>query len=184
MVTILFHVCLAHPLRCCKKKTNTNKPRQARYEARRKTKKTTMYPPPSLPLENRPQTCCPIAMEPPATSSLADVAVRGLRRSVWLMAQFTIRTTRHGAPLRRALRVCSSTYLYPRFCVASVRCVRVCGCMSDLHYCGAPRCPTCAIAVAPSIVQGLQYLLRALSVSRDFTCTIPGTCTTQPGPAL
>ena len=118
-----------------------------------------------------------IAVEPPATSSLADVAVRGLRRSVWLMAQFTIRThgrTRHGAHLRRALRVCSSTCIL----VSVLRLSAVCVCVSNLHYCGAPRCPTCTIAVAPSIVQDLHYW--ALSVSRDFTCTIPGTCATQP----
>ena len=40
-----------------------------------------------------------ITVEPPATSSLADVAMRGLWRSVLLMAQFTVRT-RRGAPLR------------------------------------------------------------------------------------
>ena len=40
-----------------------------------------------------------VAVEPPATSSMTDVAMRGLRRLVWLVAQLTVRT-RHGAPLR------------------------------------------------------------------------------------
>ena len=49
-------------------------------------------------------------MEPPATSSLTDVAMRGLRRSVLLMSQYTVRYKAWCASaLRRALRVCSST---------------------------------------------------------------------------
>ena len=118
-----------------------------------------------------------IAVEPPATSSLTDAAVRGLRRSVLLMAEFTVRP-RHDVPLRRALRVCSTT------------CILV-----SVFRLSAVRCPL-PVCVQPALLRGivvpnLRYrgtvlnsagpaLLRALSVSRDFTCTIPGTCTIQP----
>ena len=75
------------------------------------------------------------AVQPPVTSSLAAVAMRVLRRCVWLSAQFAFRTW-HGTPLRRAVRVCSSTYtLYicaePVFCL--VVCVRARG---NRHYWG------------------------------------------------
>ena len=98
-------------------------------------------------------------------------------RSVLLMAQFTVRP-RHGAPLRRALRVCSST----------------CTLVSVLRL-SAVRCPL-PVCVQPALLRGtavpnLHYrgtaldsagpaLWRALSVSRDFSCTIPGTCTIRP----
>ena len=114
-----------------------------------------------------------IAVEPPATSSLTDVATRGLRRSVLLMAQFTVRT-RHGAPLRRALRVCSSTCtLVSVLRLSTVRVFVQPALLRDttvpnLHYSGI------------ALNSAGPALLRALSVSRDFTCTIPGTCTIQP----
>ena len=153
VVTKLSRVCLAHPLRCCKKKTNTNKPRQTRQEAHRKKNKPPCTPRPHNVATNsrissfallsgrtrepeplrflralrwsRPSTlswcrfapasldgarvadalrfvvvkhAAAINVEPPATSSLTDVAMRGSRRSVLSMAQFTVRIT-HGAPL-------------------------------------------------------------------------------------
>ena len=101
-----------------------------------------------------------IAVEPPATSSLPDVAMRGLRRSVLLMAQFTVRT-RHGAPLRCAELFGSSAARVPSFlcCVCPLL---VCPCVSNLHFCGAPRCLTCNIAGSASIVQVLHYRGRCL----------------------
>ena len=64
-----------------------------------------------------------VAVEPPATSSLAKVAMRGLRRSVLLKAQFTFRTW-HGALLCRALRVCSNTCTLFSLCgVCPLSCV-------------------------------------------------------------
>ena len=51
------------------------------------------------------------AVQPPDTSTRAAVAMRVLRRCVWLSAQFTFRTW-HGTPLLRAVRVCSITYVY------------------------------------------------------------------------
>ena len=110
--------------------------------------------------------------------------MRSLRRSVLLVAQFTVRT-RHGAPLRRALRVCSSTCaLVSVLRLSAVLSVCVCVCV---YWC---------VCVQPALLRGtavpnLHYsgtalnsagpaLLRALCVSRDFTCTIPGTCTIQP----
>ena len=114
-----------------------------------------------------------IAVEPPATSSLTDVAMRGLRRSVLLMAQFTVRT-RHGAPLRRALRVCSSTCTLVS--VLRLSTVRVCVQPALLRGTAVPNLHYSGIALNSAG----PALLRALSVSRDFTCTIPGTCTIQP----
>ena len=118
-----------------------------------------------------------ITVEPPATSSLTDVAMRGLRCSVLLMAQFTV-GTRHGAPLRCVELFGSAAARAPSF---------LC-CVCPLFACPCV-CPTCTIA--GHAVPNLHYngiflysagpaLLRALSVSRDFTCTIPGTCTIQP----
>ena len=75
-----------------------------------------------------------ITVEPPATSSLTDVAMRGLRRSVLLMAQFTVRT-RHGAPLRCVELFGSAAARVPSFlcCVCPLF---VCPCV----------CLTCTIA--------------------------------------
>ena len=121
------------------------------------------------------QTCCRNCREPPAASSLTDVAMRGLRRFVLLMAQFTVRT-RHGTPLRRALRVCSSTCTLVSVLRETLSIVRVCihhallrgTVVLNLHYSGI------------ALNSAGPALLRALSVSGDFTCTIPGTCTIQP----
>ena len=110
-------------------------------------------------------------MEPP--SSLTDVAMRGLRRSALLMAQFTVRP-RHGAPLRRALRVCSSTCTLVS--VLRLSTVRVCVQPALLRGTEVPNLHYSGIALNSAG----PALLRALSVSRDFACTIPGTCTIQP----
>ena len=69
-------------------------------------------------------------------------------------------------------------HVYPRFCVASVRClsVRVCAqpallrgtAVPNLHYSGI-----CLSSAGPA-------LLRVLSMSRYFACIITGTCTIQP----
>ena len=65
-------------------------------------------------------------------------------------------TSNHGALLRRALRVCSSTCtLVSVLRLSAVRCPLPV-CVSNLHYCGAPRCPTCTIGGPPSIVQDLH----------------------------
>ena len=214
MVAKLSHVCLAHPLRCCKKKTNTNKPRQTRQEAHRKKNKPPCTPRPHNVATNsrissfallsgrtrepeplrflralrwsRPSTlswcrfalaslgdardadvlrlvvvkqAAVITVEPPATSSLTDVAMRGLWRSV-LMAQFTARS-RRGAPLRCVELLGSAATHVPSFlcCVCPLF---VCPCAFNLHYCGAPRCLTCTIAGSASIVQVLHYRGRCL----------------------
>ncbi|CAB1113780.1 unnamed protein product [Ectocarpus sp. CCAP 1310/34] len=47
-----------------------------------------------------------------------------------------------------------------------------------LHYCGAPRCPTCTVS-GICLNSTDPALLRAPSVRRDFTCTISGGCTIQ-----
>ena len=122
-----------------------------------------------------------ITVEPPATSSLTDVAMRGWRRSVLLMAQFTLRT-RHGAPLRCVELFGSAAARVPSF---------LC-CVCPLFFCPCV-CPTCTIA--GHAVPNLNYsgiclysagpaLLRALSVQRYClhytghlhcsTCTIEG----------
>ena len=75
-----------------------------------------------------------ITVEPPATSSLADVAMRGLRRSVLLMAQFTVRT-RHGAHLRSLELFGSAAARAPSFLCCACP-LFVCPCV----------CPTCTIA--------------------------------------
>ena len=119
-----------------------------------------------------------ITVEPPATSSLTDVAMRGLLRSVLLMAQFNVRTS-HGcaSALRRALQVCSNKCTLVSVLRVSAVCLSVCVQLALLrgtavpnlrHYSGI-----CLNSAGPA-------LLRALYVSRDFTCTITGTCTIQP----
>ena len=94
---------------------------------------------PLLPLPDKHAAA--INVESPATSSLTHVATRGLWRSVLLMAQFTVRK-RHGAPLRCVELFGSSAARAPSFlcCVCPLF---VCPCVSNLHYCGAPRCLTC-----------------------------------------
>ena len=118
-----------------------------------------------------------ITVELAATSSPTDVAVRGLRRFVLLMG--TVHRPHKAwcaSALRRAPRVCSSTCTL----VSVLRLSAVCLCV----------CLTCTIAgrtAVPNLhCSGIclniagPALSRALSVSRDFTCTIPGTCTIQP----
>ena len=67
------------------------------------------------------------AVQPPATSSLAAVAIRVWRRCVWLISPFTFRKW-HSTPLRRAVQVCSSMYTL-FFCVEYVFCLVVCVCV-------------------------------------------------------
>ena len=99
-------------------------------------------------------------VESPATSSMTDVAMRGLRRSVLLMALFAV-LTRHGAPLRCVELFGFAAARTPSF-LSWVCPLFVCPCMSNLHYCGAPRCLTCTIAGSASLVQALQYRGRCL----------------------
>ena len=188
VVTKLSHVCLAHPLRCCKKKTQKNKasttgsaPQETnnhvpmlsqrrdklenlklRVVVRPRTRTRTLLTPPLCFLRafrwSRPSTlswcrfalaslgdaraadalrfvvvkhAAAITVEPPATSSLTDVAMRGLRRSVSLMAQFTVRT-RHGAPLSCAELFGSAAARVLSF-LCCVCLLFVCPCVSNLH---------------------------------------------------
>ena len=62
--------------------------------------------------------------------------------------------------LRRAPRVCNSTCTLVSVLRLSAVCLSVC--VSNLHYCGAPRCLTCTIAGSASIVQVLHYRGRCL----------------------
>ena len=211
-MTKLSHVCLARPLRCCKKKNKHKQTKTSTTRSARQEKQTTMYPSPSQrreKLENlkfrvvvRPRTrsrtpltsplrflrafrwsrpstlswyrfalaslgdaraadalrfvvvkhAATITVEAPATSSLTDVAMRGLRCSGLLMAQFTV-CRRHGAPLRCVELFGSAATRVPSFlcCVCPLF---VCPCVSNVHYyCGAPRCLICTIAGSASIVQ-------------------------------
>ena len=75
-----------------------------------------------------------ITVGPPPTSSLTDVAMRGLRRSVLLMAQFIV-CTRHGAPLRCVELFGSAAARVPWFLC--------CVCPLLVFPCA---CPTCTIA--------------------------------------
>ena len=88
-----------------------------------------------------------ITVEPPATSSLTDEAMRGLRRSVLLMTQEIIELCeklsghrvrkRHGAPLRCVELFGSAAARVPSF---------LC-CVCPLFVCLSVRvCPTCTIA--------------------------------------
>ena len=62
--------------------------------------------------------------------------------------------------LRGAPRVCSSTCTLVS--VLRLSAVYLSVCVSNLHYCGAPRCLTCTIAGSASIVQVLHYRGRCL----------------------
>ena len=64
------------------------------------------------------------AVQPPATSSLAAVAMGVLRCCVWLSVRFPFRTW-NGTPMRRAVWVCSSTFTL-FLCVESVSCLYLC----------------------------------------------------------
>ena len=76
------------------------------------------------------------AVEPPATSSVAAVAIRGLRCSVRLKAQQFTFCTQHGVPLHTAARICSSTVCpSPRgvgVCIGAIDCCRG----ANRHYTG------------------------------------------------
>ena len=102
-----------------------------------------------------------ITVELTATSSPTDVAVRGLRRFVLLMGQFTGRT-RCGAPLRCVELLGSAAARVPSFlcCVCPLFCLSVCVLPALLR--GAPRCLTCTVAGSASIVQVLHYRGRCL----------------------
>ena len=115
-----------------------------------------------------------ITVEPPATSSRTDVAMRGLRRSVLLMAEFTVRT-RHGAPLRCAELFGSAAARVPSSlcCVCPLFAFRVCVQCALLRGTAVPNLHYSGICLNSAGTP----LFRALSASRDFTCTIPGTCT-------
>ena len=115
-----------------------------------------------------------IAVEPPPISSLANVAMRSLRRSALLKAQFTFHTW-HGAPLRRAFRVCSRTCILLSLCgVCRLSCV-----------CSKPAIVRGAVVPnrhysGTALNSAVPALLRVLSVCRYFTGTIPAVGTVQP----
>ena len=96
-----------------------------------------------------------ITLEPPATSSLTDVAMRGLRRSVLLIGTVhRLHKAWCASALRRALRVSSSMCTLASVLRLSAVCLSVCVQPALLR---GTRCLTCTIAGSACIVQVLHY---------------------------